>query len=611
MLSVRLVLAGVALALSVAGPAHAAFPGVNGRFAFARAPSLQSGPRLFQMNAAGGGQVPFTAGVDRSPAWSPDGRKIAFVRQGARSDTNVYVIDAGGGGLTPLTSDTATDSEPAWSPDGRKIAFTSSRGGDTEVMVMNADGSAEAPLTSSPTADGAPSWSPDGSKIAFASDRDGTGNFEIYVMNADGSAETRLPLGSTTAETEPDWSPDGGRIAYTLTPAGGPSDVWLMNANGSGRIPLTSSTAIDRSPAWSPDAARIAFSSRRSNVEDIYVMNANGSAQAPLTTTADVDTEPSWQPIPPVMSIGDLRIGEGDRGRTSAGLRVSLSGPLFAPARVSFATVPSRARAPLDYAAGGGLLTFAPGVTAATAGAAVIGDPIDEPNESFLVRLSGPAGGVLGDATGRITIVDDDPPPVLGRSFDLEPLAGRVFISLPRGAARTAASVPGLKGRRFVPLKQARRVPIGSLLDTRRGRVRITTARDRRGRLQSGQFAAGVFQVLQSRRRRARGLTELRLKGASFKRCATRRGKRAQAAGRKRRLSKRAIRRLRSKATGRFRTRGRHSSATVRGTSWTITDRCDGTLTKVTRGRVDVRDFRRKKTIRLRRGKSYLARARR
>jgi 2-polyprenyl-3-methyl-5-hydroxy-6-metoxy-1,4-benzoquinol methylase len=74
-------------------------------------------------------------------------------------------------------------------------------------------------------------------------------------------------------------------------------------------------------------------------------------------------------------------------------------------------------------------------------------------------------------------------------------------------------------------------------------------------------------------------------------------------------LSRRSVRRLRSSATGRFRTRGRNSSATVRGTIWTTTDRCDGTLTTVKRGKVDVRDFRRKKTILVRAGKSYLAKA--
>ena len=79
---------------------------------------------------------------------------------------------------------------------------------------------------------------------------------------------------------------------------------------------------------------------------------------------------------------------------------------------------------------------------------------------------------------------------------------------------------------------------------------------------------------------------------------------------RRRRLSRRTIRRLRGRAKGRYRTRGRRSAATVRGTKWTVADRCDGTLTKVKRGKVAVRDFRKKKTIVLRRGKSYLAKAR-
>ncbi|CAN5457642.1 hypothetical protein BH20ACT19_BH20ACT19_01930 [soil metagenome] len=229
------------------------------------------------------------------------------------------------------------------------------------------------------------------------------------------------------------------------------------------------------------------------------------------------------------------------------------------------------------------------------------------------------------------------PPPVLGASFNVETIRGEVFVSLPRASSAAgrlmrgplaAQVVPGLKGRRFVPLEEVRQVPVGSLLDTRKGTVEISSARNAAGQLQSGQFLAGVFQVLQSRRRKARGLTELRLKGASFASCKKptrakrrranrRRANRRRANRRARRSStpiaaaSRRIRRLRSNTRGRFRTRGRHSSATVRGTQWTTTDRCDGTLTKVTRGTVAVRDFRRKKTIVVKAGKSYLAKARR
>ena len=196
-----------------------------------------------------------------------------------------------------------------------------------------------------------------------------------------------------------------------------------------------------------------------------------------------------------------------------------------------------------------------------------------------------------------------DDPPTLGRDVNVGAVKGRVLVAVRRGAS-AAQSVPGLKGVDFVPLQAARQIPVGSFVDTRRGTVGLTSARNRRGRLQSGQFAAGVFQVVQGRR--SKGLTELRLKGsaAGFKRC---RGGKADA--RSSALSRRAIRRLRARARGRYRTRGRHSAATVRGTVWTTTDRCDGTLTKVKRGKVAVRDFRLRKTIVLKAGKSYLAAA--
>jgi hypothetical protein len=199
------------------------------------------------------------------------------------------------------------------------------------------------------------------------------------------------------------------------------------------------------------------------------------------------------------------------------------------------------------------------------------------------------------------------PRPVLGRTVNVIPVRGRVFVSLPPRRARASASVPGLKGRRFVPLTTARQIPVRSLLDTRRGTVRLISA-STRGRTQTSDFLAGVFQVLQSRRTSAKGLTELRLKGSSFRRC--RRGHASAADVVRARHLRRTIRRLRGNGRGRFRTRGRYSAATVRGTDWTVSDRCDGTLTRVRRGRVAVRDLRRRRTIVLRAGKRYLARAR-
>jgi hypothetical protein len=192
------------------------------------------------------------------------------------------------------------------------------------------------------------------------------------------------------------------------------------------------------------------------------------------------------------------------------------------------------------------------------------------------------------------------PPPVLGKSVNAVPASGKVFVSVPAGSAFASLAVPGIKGRKFVPLTEARQIPVGSFVDTRRGSLSLTSASTRAGKVFSGTFANGVFAALQSRS----GLTTLPLKGASFRSCARARGSRATAA-----LSRRVIRRMRSNANGRFRTRGRYSAATVRGTIWDTVDRCDGTLTKVKRGTVVVRDFRKHRNITVRAGKSYLARA--
>jgi hypothetical protein len=214
--------------------------------------------------------------------------------------------------------------------------------------------------------------------------------------------------------------------------------------------------------------------------------------------------------------------------------------------------------------------------------------------------------GAYGDNSGRYEVTFSAagaPSPVIGRSVGVRVVRGTVRIKLPAGASQ--------KGGGFEPLTEARTIPVRSILDTTKGTVALRAARNRAGRIQSGQFSAGVFQVLQSRKRRAKGLTTLKLTGSASKFRTCDAGARA-AAGlpvARAALSRKAIRRLRARAKGRYRSRGRHSAATVRGTVWTTTDSCAGTLTKVRRGKVAVRDFRRKKTIIVTAGKSYLARA--
>jgi DNA-binding beta-propeller fold protein YncE len=172
--------------------------------------------------------------------------------------------------------------------------------------------------------------------------------------------------------------------------------------------------------------------------------------------------------------------------------------------------------------------------------------------------------------------------PDLGETLLAEPVSGRIRVRLPGE-------------ENFQPLAEIEELPMGSTIDARRGRVEVTTVRDRRNRLQEGRFHAGVFRVRQ--RARDRFVTELVL-SERLRRCPPGRGASA---------SRTARRRLWGDGNGRFRSRGRYSSAAVRGTRWLVEDSCDGTLTRVRQGVVAVVDFVRDRRIILRRGERYLA----
>jgi Tol biopolymer transport system component len=232
-------LAAVVLAAAVAsvlpGTARPAYPGANGKLVFVSARDDPFGD-IYTMSADGTGSVT-RFGVDRivdqTPAWSPDGTKIAF---GSRRDLDdIYVMDADGGNVRRLTTDFATEYSPTWSPDGSKIAFVSDRDGNNEIYVMNADGTDQRRLTNYPGSDDEPAWSTGGTRIAFNSPRDGCFK-EVYVMDAaDGGNVTKLVPGCVFS-ADASWSPDGTKVAFD-------------KGNGQRRSLSSTSRAVPRRPS--------------------------------------------------------------------------------------------------------------------------------------------------------------------------------------------------------------------------------------------------------------------------------------------------------------------------------------------------------------------------
>ena len=185
------------------------------------------------------------------------------------------------------------------------------------------------------------------------------------------------------------------------------------------------------------------------------------------------------------------------------------------------------------------------------------------------------------------------PTPDLGETVVVAPLSGTVKVKVPGAGAYTVLGTGG-------------EVPVGAVVDTRGGTVGLTTALPG-GATQKAEFHGGVFRVRQSQSAKAAGTIDIDLRGPVLN-CATGKARASAAAAKKRRPPRRKL--WGQDNGGRFRTHGANSVATVRGTRWVTTDTCAGTRTTVTDGSVSVRDLRRKRTVLVRAGHSYLARKR-
>jgi TolB protein len=287
-----------------AGPAEATFPGKNGRIVFVRDLVLSS--QIFTINPDGSGLEKIsTTLLGSDPAWSPDGKKIAFSRSAysgllERSNLDIYVVNANGSSLKRITESPTYDFNPSFSPDGKKIAFDryGEKGPNSVcrqscIYTIRVDGTGLKRLTGSKVFAEDPDWSPDGKKIAYRGS-DGH-NDDIYTINASGGTPFNVTNNDTWELGGPSYSPDGKRIAYSSRD-GHHDEIFTINVSGGGTpFNVTNNGTSDFGPSYSPDGKKIAYVSYDGHHDsEISTINATGGKPVQVTYTHTHDSDPDW-----------------------------------------------------------------------------------------------------------------------------------------------------------------------------------------------------------------------------------------------------------------------------------------------------------------------------
>jgi Tol biopolymer transport system component len=396
---------------------------------------------IYSMHTDGSAQtnLSHSSANETTHDWSPDGSKIAFLRQ---NDFNLYVMNADGTGVTRLTNNDFSYiqiTNLSWSPDGMTLAYVEGSDLLHNLALINADGTNKRQLVQS----GGPFldvvWSPDGTKLAYSLGRD-FNQSNIFVINTDGTGTTRLTHNEEAGiyNRSPAWSPDSRYLAF-VSNRDGNDEIYVLSIPASfgetalsSTFRLTANPAADIDPTWSADAGSggpagfIAFASNRDGNFEIYKTTwYSGANTERLTNNPAPDVAPKWLPSAPrpgfdntvQFSTASYRVFEDPFANASAGAEISVTrlGLRNAPATVSFRTVDGTATQRDDYTAVNGTLDFAPGQAVATFIVPISYDSRIEGDETVKLELYLEDGAYRGSQITAQLIISDfyiiTPPP--------------------------------------------------------------------------------------------------------------------------------------------------------------------------------------------------------
>jgi len=224
-----------------------------------------------------------------SPAWSPDGTKVAYVSFEKRKPI-IYVQNLVTGQRAIIANEKGSNSAPSWSPDGTRLALSLSKTGNTQVFIVNADGSGMHRLTNGNGIDTEPQFSADGQSIYFVSDR--SGGPQIYKMSVNGGQPTRVTF-KGSYNISPRVSPDGKTLAW-ISQRDGVFSLYAMDL-ASGQEQRLADGATE--PSFSPNGKYIMYANKGGGRASLAVVSVDGRVKQRLSTQAGNIKEPSWGPF--------------------------------------------------------------------------------------------------------------------------------------------------------------------------------------------------------------------------------------------------------------------------------------------------------------------------